>query len=214
MWRHLHSNYTIQTDSTCKTSIHLLRTEHYTLTQLKQIACAIIHFEPVMCVLTNHHHHRYQDPNPSTCLSSIPHPPPPRRNYRDNPLLGARNPSPQSRTSSLALIASIEPNPKLGNTAPLIALINPSSSGDRGEYCWALQGIPHSGLLKHNYLPGCEGSEDAIRWAELTIAFIEGALACQIQDMERIRPDHEGLRAFMSGIRTRSDGGQRRHGSR
>lgn len=215
MWRHLHSNYTILTDSTCRTSINLLHARNYTSSQIKQITSAILHFEPVMCVLTNHHHHHHnrdEEPNLQTSLIPFLQPRQPKRNYRDNPRLGARNPTPLSRTESLALIASSEPSPKVGFAPYLIDLLNPPSQ-DNQEYRWALQGIGNSGLIRHTQLPACKGSEDAIRWAELTVAFIQGALACRIQDLERIRPDHEGLRAFMSGVRTRSDGSEWRRGS-
>ena len=224
MWRHLHSNYNIQTDSTCRTSINLVRAEIYTVSQLKQITSAILHFEPIMWVLTNHHHpyhhhhlhHRNtktkQEPNLRKSLFPFPQPQLPKRNYRDNPRLGARNPTPLSRTESIALIASSGLNPKLGFAPYLIELLNPPSE-DKREYCWVLQGIAHSGLIRHTQLPACEGSEDAIRWAELTVAFIQGALACRVQELERIRPDHEGLRAFMSGGRTRSDSREWRRGS-
>ncbi|ERF68965.1 hypothetical protein EPUS_09019 [Endocarpon pusillum Z07020] len=215
MWRHLHSNYTVQTDSTCRTSINLIYAEIYTSSQLKQITSAILHFEPVMCVLTNqhhHHHHHHEEPNLWKSPILFPQLRVPKRNYRDNPRLGARDPTPLSRTESLALIASSEPNPKLGLPRYLIDLLNPPSQDNR-EYRWALQGIAQSGLIRHTQLPACEESEDAIRWAELTVAFIQGALACRIQELERIRPDHEGLRAFMSGVRTRSDGSEWRRGS-
>ncbi len=212
MWRHLRSNYTIETNSGCRTSIQLFRKEIYNFSQLKQITSAIIHFEPVMRVLTNRHVRRHEEPDHLRSPFPFLHPRPPKENYRDNPLLGARTPTPLSRTESLALIAASESNPKLGFAAYLIDLINPTSDDGR-EYCWVLQHVASAGMIKHTHLPGCEGSEDAIRWAELTIAFIQGALACRIQELERMKPDHEGLRAFMSGVRSRSDGGEWRRGS-
>ncbi len=65
-----------------------------------------------------------------------------------------------------------------------------------------LEAADFSGWIQHNKLPGSVGAEDAIRWAELTVGFIEGALACRIQDLSKMGADHEGLRAFMSGVRT------------
>ncbi len=212
MWRYLLSKYTIKTNPTCRTSVHLFRAEIYTLSQLKQITSAILHFEPVMCALTDRHRHRHEEVDPYYSPFPFLHPRPPKKNYGDNPLLGARTPTPLSRTESLALIASSESNIKLGFAASLIDLINPPSDDGR-EYCWDVQDIASSGLIRHTQLPGCEGSEDAIRWVELTVAFIQGALACRIQELKRLRPDHEGLRAFMSGVRSRSDGREWRRGS-
>ncbi len=194
IWTHLHSKYDIRTNSDCKTRVHLVNDEPYTLPQLKQLASAIIHFEPVMTVLTNHHH---QDPSHPRSRA--------KRNWRDNPRLGGQ-PANLSRTASIALIESITPNPKHGDTAPLLELIHPSPSSsandDGREYCWSLHDIASSGLIRHCKLPACRTAEDAIRWAELTGSFVLAALACRTQELQKMQPTNKGLRAFMSGVRS------------
>ena len=185
MWTHLDEKYNIRIVPECKTSIRLLNDEAYDLPQLKRITSAIVHFEPVMDVLTNHHEYART---------------PVKRNWRDNPCLGGGK-AKLSRAESIAVIENIMPNPKQGDLAPLLELIHPSSS-DGVEYCWALHGIDYSGLIEHCKLPACRTAEDAIRWTELTLSFVLGALACRPQDLRKIKATNAGLRAFMSGVRS------------
>lgn len=185
MWTHLDTKYDIRTTPECKTNIHLINDEPYDLPQLKQITSAIIHFEPVMSVLTSHYEY-----------ARIPA----QRNWRDNPCLGGGE-AKLSRAESIAVIENIMPNPKQGDMAPLFELIHPSY-GDGVEYCWALHDMASSGLIQHCKLPACRTAEDAIRWTELTLSFVLGALACRPQDLQKIKATNTGLRAFMSGVRS------------
>lgn len=43
-------------------------------------------------------------------------------------------------------------------------------------------------------------AEDAVRWVDFVLSFVQGSMACRSRDdLERFPPNHEGLAHFLSG---------------
>lgn len=193
-WTYLLKYYTIipEASSECGTTIQISHGRDCTLPELKKIAAAIIHFEPVLSVLVNQREEAAKTNNGSST-------PIIKRNWRDNPRLGAGK-AKLTRPQSIAAIESIQPNLKLGDIAPLLELVQP---GNDEEYAWVLYRVAFDRVIQYRQAPACESGDDVIMWADLAVSFIEGALAYRSTGggVQRIAPNHQGLRYFLSGVR-------------
>ena len=183
-WTFLNKHYIVQEDSqrrsNIETEVGVIRNDPkrpYTVSEIKRLCAAIIHFEPV--------------------LSSFADPTPLKRNSRDNPRYSA---SKMSRTKCIAAIEAIKSNPELSRREqiePIRRLMHPS---DGHDYCWALDGVSYGDIIEYRLSQPSTTAGDAIWWVDMVLSFVRGAQECKdIARLQRIPASIHGLRYFISG---------------
>jgi hypothetical protein len=183
-WTYLTRCYEIQGDNQCVTTIRLHCIPSFQAPQLKRIAQAIIHFEPVLDLFM-------PDKDGSEIVM--------KRNWRENPLLGQSN---QTQAQSIALIEDI-PITGTGGSGPMPQDLVSSIMGhdtvwSETRYLWYLR-YRQTDVMTFCKPVVCESAEDAVRWSDLILSFIRAALACPSPTrLQMIAMNHCGLQYFLS----------------
>lgn len=70
---------------------------------------------------------------------------------------------------------------------------------DEIGYCWSL-GRYYTNPIAFSRPPASERAEEVIKWADLTLSFIQAAITCTSPaHLQRIAPTSSGLRYFLTG---------------
>lgn len=183
-WKYLHTHYKIRGDNTCINRIDCRGDPSFTLAELKQVAQAIIHFEPVFDAL-------FPEPYAPAFVR--------KRNWRDNPVLGAAN---KSRSESIAHIEAFRPT-QSNEPWEVATLI-----GERWhqDYCWEFDysDVPRRhNIIKYHNTPVIENADAALMWADFIMAFIQASMSiASPARLQSIAANQEGLRYFVTGRRS------------
>jgi len=182
-WRYLCNHYKIELppNTLGGTTIYISASK-YTLLDIKRIAQATVHFESTLDVLAPARQIGRQRIN---------------RNWRDNDRL--------KNLSQSEAMTAIEDTTSLPQ---FLQLIHPSWS--LSTYRWDFTGsIP--GRLHVRYRPYIifrsapliETASDPLWCTEFALSTVRGAIACRsLAHLQKIPRNHEGLREFLSGVRT------------
>lgn len=170
-WDYLEKFYTIRSDRSCATHVHISLEPSYTLDQLKRIASSIIHFE--------------------TALEAVM--PPARRNngwarsnWLSSPRLAAKN---KSRKESIREIESVISRPSVIRL--MQELGNPC-------FAWNLWSLNDKSTIEFRKPPGSVTAAEALTWAELALNFIQAAIRFGDSDRLSNFPSNVGgLRNFL-----------------
>jgi hypothetical protein len=183
-WAYLTRNYEIQGGNQCLTTIGLQYVPDAPALQLRRIAQAIIHFEPVLDLFM-----------PDRAGSEVVR----RRNWRDNPMLGQDN---TTQAEAIDLIQDIRTTVVGGHGSPeslLSSIMGYDTICTQRRYIWYLAHNHLMDLITFSKPVVCDTAEDAIRWTGLILSFVQAALACPSPaHLQRIAMTRCGLQYFLS----------------
>ncbi|KAA8652759.1 hypothetical protein EYZ11_013371 [Aspergillus tanneri] len=177
MWRFLIVNYSISTNSSCGTHVHLSRVGGYALADLKKICQSIIHFEPAFEALL-----------PESRLSNEYA----RSNWLDNENFGHRN---LSRKQSIAVIE------RASNMRELVLLMNPNHDKMYGWNFLYLLNSPN-GTIEFRRGAASTSAENVFVYIEVAMSFVEAAI--RLGDPHRLEKTPGtvgGLKWFMKAAK-------------
>ncbi|KAI1410318.1 putative amidoligase enzyme-domain-containing protein [Hypoxylon sp. FL1857] len=148
-WNFLETLYTVHVDKNCSTHIHLSLADGYTISQLKRLAQAVIHFEPAIEALV----------------------PPDRRgneyarsNWIDNSNFGYRNLSREQSIEQLEKCMAID---------EVIRLMNPNDSRYFG---WNFLAMKKYKTVEFRRGAGSRNVNDVFMWVEFALSFLQASL--------------------------------------
>lgn len=177
MWRYLEENYHVLGTHLAGTHIHIGLEPGYSVTDLKRLAQAVIHFEPAFEILVH----------PSRRGNVYA-----QSNWLYAPGL-ARNGL--SRPASIAAIEGI------GQAADLVNLLHPlgrSGACDDRDFAWNFYSWYTKGSIEFRKPQISMSSDDALSWAELAMSFVQAATSWESPPpLQDIPPTVGGLRWFL-----------------
>ncbi len=173
-WGFLEQHYSISTNDSCATHIHVSLDPNYDLTDLKRLAVSIIHFEPAFEALIP----KARKGNPY-CKS----------NWLDSPRLGRAG---LSRSQS---IAEIERKVDVCDVKETI-----QSCHDK-FFAWNFDSLNEHNTIEFRKPPASSNADEALSWAELALNFIQAALSHGTsRRLKRIPSTIKGLRWFLGQV--------------
>jgi hypothetical protein len=171
-WRFLNENYMVTGNNNCSTHVHISRAEGYSLEDLKRVAQAVIHFEPVFEALlpASRRGNEYA-----------------RSNWIDNPALAYQN---LSRVQSLNRIEN------LTMVDELIDLMNPNQSKYFG---WNFLSIKTYQTIEFRRGAVSTSVTDVFMWVELATSFVQASLTVptSVANLLQYPATVGGLRTFI-----------------
>ncbi len=183
-WGYLHTHYKLSTIGNVRDTSFGVEGS-FTLQDWKQIAQAVIYFEPQVQQSTT-------DGQPFYIAQG---------NWRANPRLGKATP-PLNQAQSIQLVEDISAaNRQTGNSKSIRDLMFTNSLGN--YYIWKIDplvdGYSGNTRLLFTVPRGIITGSEIVYWSEFALAFIQGALACPSTERLRQFPQTvAGLRDFMS----------------
>jgi hypothetical protein len=171
-WNFLRKHFGITTNETCGTHVHLSLEPSFSVSEIKRIAQAAIHFEAAFEAIV---------PAERRGIRVA------KSNWIDTPTVRTK------ARSRWELIDDIEQE---GNLGLMIALMQEKNDRD---YCWNFRSLFLSGTLEFRKPPPCNTPEQSLAWAELAIGFVQASV--QYGSLERLRSvpaNVGGLRWFIS----------------
>ena len=182
VWRYLEENYYVLGTHLAGTHIHIGLEPAYTLTDLKRIAQAVIHFEPAFEVLVH----------PSRRGNTYA-----RSNWLYSPGLAQKD---MSRAASIAAIQGIR------RPYDLVDLLHPlgfSGACNDRDFAWNFYSWYGKGSIEFRKPEISMSSDDALSWAELAMSFVQAATSWESSlTLQDIPPTVGGLRWFLQGFGT------------
>lgn len=173
-WNFLEQHYSITTNDSCATHIHVSLVPNYDLKDLKRLAVSIIHFEPAFEALVP----EARKGNPF-CKS----------NWLDSPRLGRAG---LSRSES---IAEIERKLDAYHVIGAIQLC------DDKFFAWNFDSLNQHNTIEFRKPPASSNADEVLSWAELTLNFIQASLKYGTWPrLRRIPSTIKGLRWFLEQI--------------
>ena len=171
LWNFLHQTYIISGSANCSTHVHVSRAEDFTLSDLKRISQAVIHFEPAFEVLVPQERRANEYA---------------RSNWLDNPRFAYKN---LSRDQSIDLLEG------LTTTDQVLDAMNPNQSKCFG---WNFLSIKRYKTIEFRRGSVSLSADDTFMWVELAISFIKAALTPHSPAQLRQYPRTiGGLRTFI-----------------
>ena len=172
-WRYLRDYYIITGDENCSTHIHISLIPNYNLTDLKQIASAIIHFEEAFEALMPDHRRG------NSFATS---------NWLGSPHLERQG---RNRTQSIEAIAGAH------DELELFRLIQGLDSND---FCWNFLSIfGEKGTIEFRQPPASLTLDETLTWAELAMNFIQASVQHRSSPLD-FCSDLGGLRLFLEQV--------------
>lgn len=173
-WEFLHRFYEITDNTACSTHVHISLNTGYSLTDLKRIACSVIHFETAFEALVPDSRH-----GNGYCKS----------NWLDGPDLARKG---LSRPQSIDAIDAAD------NTYLVENLIQ--KPGDK-SFAWNFDSLHQLGTIEFRKPPASITVEQALGWAELAMNFIQVSIEHGTPDKLKAFPSTiKGLRAYLSQV--------------
>lgn len=174
VWQYLLANYRILADPLgCSTHVHISLEPFYSISELKRIAQAVIHFEPAFEVFVG-----------SSRRANL---------FAKSNWLDSSTVAKKDRTRS-QLIADIE---RGASEREIVRLMQ--ERGDR-NYSWNFWSLFSSKrTIEFRKPPAGTTSKEVIAWAELAISFIQASVGCRSpQQLQKVPATVGGLRWFIS----------------
>ncbi|KAJ5143945.1 uncharacterized protein N7515_002732 [Penicillium bovifimosum] len=180
IWHFLLQRYIVSGNVNCSTHVHISLSRGFTVSDLKSIAQAIIHFEPAFEVLvpTERRGNEYA-----------------RSNWIDNPNFGYRN---FSRQQSIDLVE------RLRTADEVIDIMNPNQSKYFG---WNFLSIKTYRTIEFRRGAVSLSADDVLMWAELAMSFILAAVTPRHDRLQQYPASVGGLKAFILKASLRSSPG-------
>lgn len=182
LWKYLDDHYVIQEVRHSNTIIRIILDNLYTRTDIKRIAQAVIHFEPVFDLFMPDQH----EPTAFT-----------RRNWRDHADLGQAG---LTQAQSIDYLEEISASLPAGNDRSRRTLVC-SHLWPSAHFSWAWTLDAH--LIKpveFGRLPASATSGDVIIWSDLVLSFVHAAIACpSTTQLQYIASNRVGLQYFLTG---------------
>lgn len=176
-WRYLCGNYDIVGTHKAGTHVHVGLEPDYTLTDLKRVAQAVIHFEPAFEYLVP----RCRRINPYA-----------KSNWLDSPGLARKG---KSRPESIAALGAVN------HPQELLSLLHPMELNgyckDR-SFSWNFFSYYEKRTIEFRKPPMSMTSKEALSWAEVALSFVQASTRCKNdQVLQDIPPTVGGLRWFL-----------------
>jgi hypothetical protein len=194
VWSYLNEHYVIQEDRSSNTIISFEFHQETAKLDVKRIAQAVIHFESVF--------DSFMSDQPGSEMFT-------RRNWRDHPRLGQVN---LNRAQSIALVEEIHDDipPEDVRPSSTVGMILWPKSERRFPNSLDLQRVPTNYAWDLGYdpihpmrfgrLPASATVEDLVRWTDMTVSFIQKAIACPSPTrLQKIAPNKLGFQYFLTG---------------
>ncbi len=173
-WKFLEQHYSITTNDSCATHIHVSLDPNYDLKDLKRLAVAIIHFEPAFEALMP----VGRKGNPY-CKS----------NWLENPRLGRAG---LSRSESIADIERL---------LDVYHVIETIQTSDDKFFAWNFDSLNEHNTIEFRKPPASSSADEALSWAELALNFIQASLRYGTsRRLKRIPSTIKGLRWFLRQV--------------
>lgn len=173
-WNYLQRHYIINITDLCSTHIHVSLIPHYKMTDLKRVACAVIHFEPAFEALVP----------PERIGNAFV-----KSNWLDSPCLAEEG---LSRFESFAVIERAQ------STSNLIKTMQKPKDKCFG---WNFECLDQHGTIEFRKPPASLTSTEALSWAELALNFIQAAIKYGTAERLRSVPATiTGLRWFLGQV--------------
>lgn len=173
-WEFFEGYYVVTSDDDCSTHVHISQTEGYSVSDLKKVAQAVIHFEPAFEAVLP----MSRRGNPYT-----------KSNWIDNENLAPQN---ISRAQALSIIDSLTTIDQVVDTM--------SSNGDR-YFGWNFLPIrEEKKTIEFRRGAPSTSVNDVFMWVELASSFIQAALTVPTSSihLQRYPATIRGLRTFIS----------------
>jgi hypothetical protein len=194
VWSYLNKHYVIQEDRSSNTIISIELLPDTARRDVKRLAQAVIHFETVFDLFR---------PDQAGSQKFT------RRNWRDHPGLGRVN---LSRAQSIALVEDTHNNipPGDNRASSTVGMLlwpqserqPPNSLNSRQvatNYAWDLS-YDSTRTLRFGALPASATLEDLLRWTDMTVSFVQKAIACPSPArLQKIAPNILGFQYFLTG---------------
>lgn len=173
IWNFLQREYNILGSRLCATHIHISLEPDYSLTDIKRLAQAIIHFEPAFEALV----------------------PPDRRgnhyarsNWLDGPRLGRLGLSRQDSVAAIEQVLSLD---------HLMELFQPIHGIDR-DFAWNFYSLfTKTKTIEFRKPPLSLTPDEVLCWAELALSFVQAAIRCKPSELQKVPSTIGGLRWFL-----------------
>jgi len=174
MWGFLQKHYDIMGSGSCATHIHVQIAPNFTLTDIKRIAQAAIHFEPSFEALMP----PLRRGNPYA-----------KSNWLEGPRLGRAG---LSRQESIAAIE------RVSDFHRLMELMQPLQPNTDRSLAWNFYSLfTSTGTIEFRKPPVSLTPEENLSWAELALSFVHAAVRCEASKMQKVPSNIGGLHWFL-----------------
>ncbi len=172
-WRYLTRHYDCTANEECSTHIHVSFAPKFTLAELKQLASAVIQFEPAFEALMPEHRR-----GNAWAVS----------NFLGSPYLKRQN---KTRSESIEAIEGATDE---------VAVFRLIQGYENSNFSWNFRSLfGKKGTIEFRQPPASLSVDDALGWAELALNFVQAAIQGR-SSIRRFLSNVGGLRSFLEQV--------------